>query len=145
MIYILFGLLAIALIPVIFVLYNMWFYVWPNPLSKPSEQIRTELLEITPIGASMGEAQVAIRDNSDGWWIVNVNRRFGVDMSRHGGQVGETTGESSIRVNLGGYGFFIFWATVEAEWAFNENGELIDIFVVKLPSFNNPNNWGNRQ
>ena len=118
-----------------------------NPLRRSPERIREYLLELTPIGMTLDEAERAIRGHNIDWWVVHVSGRMGagmvgVDMSRAGGRVGEFTGEKSIRASLGGYRGGFMWTLVEANWAFDGNAELIDVFVWKFPNFNNPNHLG---
>jgi len=98
-----------------------------NPLRQPVEQIRADLLEITPLGTSIEEVRSVIQNNDEWRW------------SGHIATVGFPTGQrsddprvgvKSTRANLGGFSN-IFWTSVVAWWGFDEEGKLIDIHVEK--------------
>ena len=131
------------LIPFSIVLVVVIFYavISTNPLRRTPERIREYLLELTPIGMTLDEAERTIRGHNSDWRFRHVSDRIGVNINRPSGP-SEFIGEKSMRVVLGGYRGGFMWTLVEANWAFDENAELIEIFVWKFPSFNNPNNLG---
>jgi len=124
--YILLGLIMFISIPTIFFGLRILFDL-SNPLRQPIEQIRVDLLEITPLGSSIEEVRRVIQNNEEWRW------------SGHIATVGFPTGPRSddphigvrsIRVGLGGYAN-IFSTGVVAWWGFDENDNLIDIRVQK--------------
>jgi len=126
MIYILLGLLALILIPIAFFGLRIVFDL-SNPLRQPVEQIRADILDITPLGTSIEEVSRIIENNETWGWgghIAPVGFRTG---SRSDDP---RVGVKSIRVNLGGY-TNIFSTGVVAWWGFDEDDTLIDIRVEK--------------
>lgn len=129
-----------------------------NPLRRSPERIRESMLELTPIGMDINEVVLILQESrADSDWIsLNVNRRVGVDLTNLGGLSrvdreayierlglsGNTAGEQSIRVILGGYRG-IAWTSVHGYWAFDENGDLMEVFVRKYVSFTNRSQWEN--
>jgi len=103
-----------------------------NPLRKSDEEIRENLLKITPIGTSMEDVLKAIENNKkwkilqEGSWkswpslpdkIVSIYKNFFIKIKL-------------INVLLGTYwGFFEMY--VGAHWKFDENLKLIDIYIQK--------------
>ena len=94
-------------------------------LRETEETIKRSLFELTPIGMSMEDVLDKISNNEE-WEIRWVNSENGfMDPS-----TGNTIGKKSIRVFIGKYqDFFVTHVTVF--WGFNENSELIDIYVWK--------------
>ena len=109
-----------------------------NPLRSPEERIRTDLLEVMPIGTSM-EDVISIVESHKRWNIsARILYDIGITMGPRGPSRGiplsdeEVIGEKSIRIHLGQYLAPIFIQTdVTAFVAFDENAELIEIAVRK--------------
>jgi len=98
-----------------------------NPLRRPADEIRAELLELTPIGTSMADVIKLIDSNETWeWW----DRRVVPAGFPTGVTVDDRVGEQSIRVELGSYQSF-YRAFVTAWWGFDEHGYLIAIRVRK--------------
>ena len=124
-----------------------------NPLRLPVEYLREGVLELTPLGTSMGDVIEIIESEGidRGWHNIRISRQFGVNVSamwmwrnrvgpdehdrqlREGGSI--IIGGQSINVIMGRYDAFIqgllFTTHVNIWWAFDENSELIDVFVDK--------------
>ena len=107
-------------------------YLFSYPLMNTEAGIRRHLLRITPIGTSV-EDVISVLERRRGWgWVIGAKRNQGVVLDRGiplGGALSAATtvvGEQSIRVYLGRA-----VAYVGAFYAFDENGELIEIFVRK--------------
>lgn len=98
-----------------------------NPLRKSEEDIRTAILEITPIGMSIDDALSTIENK--GWTTVGINRLRGVS-SVEIQRLNENVGTQSIKANIGRYTTF-FETQVLAWWAFDEDSKLVDVFVRK--------------
>ena len=95
-------------------------------LRGPIEEIREYVLNDTPIGMDMDEVLKVIEGHSE-WVLFQISYE-------HGPDYGTGVGEKSIRVHMGEYkepGFLKGITGVVVWWAFNENAELIDIFVRK--------------
>ena len=134
MIYILLALLVLLII--IFGIFS-WVYInaylldSSNPLRRPTDEIRAEIIELTPIGSSLEEV-IRVIDNNETWeW----HRRH-VSQDGFPTDAGWTTfvGEQSIRVELGRYwrprrSFLYIHVTVF--WGFDEDGTLVDVRVQK--------------
>jgi len=150
MIYILIALLVLVSIIIIVVL--------SNPLRRTPERIRESMLELTPIGISIDEAMEVLEKAraNENWKIVESNRQVGVDVSNLGfgrdeiervvenmGLDSNMAGEKSIYVLFDRYRSGIIWTSVYAYWAFDENEELIEIFVRKIGSYSSPSHWEN--
>lgn len=106
-----------------------------NPLRKSEEQIRADLLKLTPIGTDMQELKNPIKRTGKIDW---VREDWGIVIGPRGPSGGyplddeELIGEKSMRVYLGDYYvFFPFGIYVEAFYAFDENGKLIEIAIRK--------------
>ena len=105
-----------------------------NPIRRTDEALRRYLLEITPIGTSVEEVISIVSDRKR--WTIAEKQDFGVvflagDMSPHRGGPSEgrrVIGQQAVWVDLGTY-YGIFEVYVSAFFAFDENGELIDIFI----------------
>jgi len=107
-----------------------------NPLLRTESSIRNNLLRITPIGTNRNEVATAIND-VEGWSI----RGFFGPVVLHptlltptrSGQHDDrfpSVGVRSIEAHLGTYRLIIR-VDVSAFFAFDENDELIEIFVRK--------------
>jgi hypothetical protein len=95
-----------------------------NPLRRPAEDIRVSFLKATPVG-------------SDSYSVIKFAKERGYDVaSRSGGYyVDRSTvvGTSSMHCLLGEYhGIPLpFVTSVEAYWAFDQQGKLVDIRIRK--------------
>ena len=98
-----------------------------NPLRKSEEDIRTAILEITPIGMSINDTLSAIENK--GWISDGINHLRGVS-SVEIQALNETVGSKSIKANVGEYTIF-FETRVLVWWAFDEDSKLLDVFVRK--------------
>lgn len=107
-----------------------------NPLLRTEAGIRRHLLRIAPIGMSM-EDVIRIADNNRNWNTIRICEDAGVilhpsllipmRMSPSDPRF-PVVGEKSVRVHLGTTRI-ILRADVTAFFAFDENGELIEILV----------------
>jgi len=110
----------------------LWVYTYAylldisNPLRRPVEEIREELLELTPIGSSI-EHVIQVVDSNETWeWNGRISSTgYPTDAS-----LNVRVGESSIRVRFGKLwiphrGFLESY--VGAYWGFDEDSNLIDI------------------
>ena len=139
-IYFLLGISLLILMPFAFVGLRILFDL-SNPLRRSVERIREDILEITPLGMSMDDAieiLEVVRDERN-WGRLRVNTGIGVSYGVLGLQSRpedriynrlSVTGEHSLRMHLGGYSNF-FGTGVSAWWAFDENKELIAVYVRK--------------
>jgi hypothetical protein len=118
-------LIALLIIVLLIVLGAVKFML--NPLTKSEEQIRDKLLEDSPIGTHMKDVIKYIEGQRN--WVV---RTISYDHGFYHQRVypNRTIGEKSIRVEMGDYGFFLT-TSVTVFWGFDENSELIDIWVWK--------------
>ena len=109
-----------------------------NPIRRTNSGIHRYLLRIIPIGTSM-EDVIRVAEENDMWTIRYIRENFGVVLhstssTPTGGLPNPRfpiVGDQHIRVHLGTYNIIIR-VDVEAFFAFNENGELIEIFVRKF-------------
>ena len=107
-----------------------------NPLLRTEAGVRRCLINIMPIGSSMEDVTFAVAAN-DSWTI----RSMGAGISLHPQRLTPTrgvggdsrfpvVGSRSVEVHLGTYRH-ITRVDVTAFFAFDGNGDLIEIFVVK--------------
>ena len=105
----------------------VFFVFLSNPLRKSNEEIRANILALTPIGTSMEDVLKVIENNKK-WkilWIKNDYRYETTDLS------GDfIIGEKSIRASIGKY-INLFKVDVQIYWGFDENSKLIDVGVRK--------------
>lgn len=113
-------LLALALLALV---------VISNPLRRSEDHIKDRLLVATPLGTSMAEVESYIRDQ--GWEIVVVRMNSGFRAPRVRPEI--KIGSKSIRAYLGYYQGIPWRVDVTVFWGFNEQSELIDIWVWKDP------------
>lgn len=117
-------LLALLTIPMIF-----------NPMRRPAPLIRHHVLWRTPIGMCIEEV-IEIIENNERWGRPIINRESGfrnpslsVD-GADGRPTSATIGEQSVQTNHR-YGIPLFLdRSVRIWWGFDENGKLIDVYVV---------------
>ena len=114
-----------------------------NPLQRSPERIRENLLELTPIGMDKTQSIEILNTYKaiNTWVRLDVGHLRGVSMPLDLGVPGSTIGKTSARVILGRYRSGIAWTAIEAHWAFDENAELIDIFVIKPASLASHRYW----
>lgn len=102
-----------------------------NPLIQPEEKIREKLLKQTPLGTHMDDVIQLIKSKED-WKLRGIDYEHG--FIHQGTAQREVIGEKSVRVHLGDYRIItnLYLATdVTVFFGFNENAELIDIWVWK--------------
>jgi len=97
-----------------------------NILRKPDSNIKDYVQQFTPIGISFDEVLSEIEKQD--WLFVHANRKFGhANPNVKGGRV---HGDMNIQASLGSYYWrFPFKGFVSAYWIFNEDAELIRIFI----------------
>ena len=127
--------ISLALLALIVIAIAIWglrvLFDLKNPLRQEPEQIKESILEQTPIGMSMDEAVEVLEAFSvDKNWIkmkVNNDRGF-----YRPGTVSTSmpVGKKSIEATIGKYRNF-FETYIYVWWAFDENSELIEVFVRK--------------
>lgn len=111
-----------------------------NPLMRPSANIRRYLLQITPINTSI-EDVICIANSNPNWSIITVREEHGFTlqprtfspMRIHPAAMTREfpiVGERSVIVHLGTY-HAPMRVDVTAFYAFDENGKLIEILVLK--------------
>jgi len=133
----------IILIPItiIMVITIMLIVLALNPLRRQSTQdIYEYVMELTPIGMSMGEVLRVIARQDWELWRVNENHGFirpgpsdpeDFALGRHT-RVGEKSIIAILGTYTGGHGrVFFSYTGVVAYWGFDENGILIDVIVIK--------------
>ena len=97
-----------------------------SPLRRSAEHIRENMLKLTPIGMSMEDVIRTIEGN-DKWEIVYINYEYGYSITGK-----PTVGEKSIQVLIGKYKTaFLIDTYVTVFWGFDENTQLVDIYVDK--------------
>jgi hypothetical protein len=129
----------VLLISFITILALVMVSMMTNPLLRTDKSIRRYLLQITPIGTSMEDVVHAVSDRSN-WTIRHIADRHGVGFDPRWPTVPTLSwlredhivvGEKSIRIHLGSYRF-IMGVDVSGYYAFDENGELMDIFIDRV-------------
>ena len=131
----------ICIIVTIFLIIALWVVIplIMNPLRRSTGWIRKDLLQQMPIGIDMEDVIRIIEDNEA--WTLVVQRNFGLLLCSDGRTPirslnperfpdSPSIGEQSIRVYLGTYITFTRVA-VEAYFAFDGEGYLLDIFIRK--------------
>jgi len=120
---------VIILVNVATILSNHFREMSPEELLLRSsiEEIKEHLLNDTPFGMNM-EDVIKVIESHDEWKIWQISYE-------HGPDYGSGIGAKSIRAHIGEYrgscAFGIGMTDVAVWWAFDENAELIDIFVRK--------------
>lgn len=102
-----------------------------NPLINSEANIRDLLLEKTPIGTKMEDVLEFIEVNEE-WEVKSINYETGFYHQRI--TPPRVIGEKSIRVSLGNYRVIrnmYFETNVTVFYGFDENGELVEIWVWK--------------
>ena len=110
-----------------------------NPIRRTENSIRNYLLQMTPVGTSMEDVIYIINGNNQ-WEVRDIRENEGVAVHIREGRRPEPTrfvmdysstvfvGERSVNVHLGSYRVVLI-TRVTAFYAFDENGELMDIFI----------------
>ena len=109
-----------------------------NPLRKPEERIRADLLELIPLGTNLDDV-ISIVEHHESWRVFGrVHDDVGIIMGPRGPSIGipladeVVIGEKAISIHLGQYlAFFFIQTDVTVYMAFNENSELIEIAPFK--------------
>ena len=109
-----------------------------NPLRRPEEYIRGDVLKVIPVGTSMEDVILTV-ENCEKWEIFGkIYEHIGVTTGSRGPSTGypladeEVVGEKSMRIYVGQYlAYFFIETDVSFYIAFDKNSELIDIFVEK--------------
>ena len=131
----------------IIVLGGVVMMISSNPLRRSTERIREDVLELTPIGSSMEEVMEAIGKNSR-WREDPVIYDRGYGIMRAGPEYNriyfptiyyfedditfvKAVGVQTIRLDIGNYHNPLSNTFVLVHWAFDANGELIDIAIDK--------------
>ena len=106
-----------------------------NPLWKSDEELKDYLLDITPIGTSMEDAENAVKKKFDLEYGISVNMESGYKINSEGRRYSyrpdesyTIVGEKSIKFYLG----YDVFHSVHAEYAFDKDDKLIDILVTKF-------------
>ena len=103
--YILIGILTIIVVSVVVILFN--------PLRRSEEQIRDDMLKLTPIGTNMEEVVVILEKNNK--WEIRYISKHGYSMiggwptepSPHEIEQNTVIGKKSINVYLGSYNVIV--------------------------------------
>ena len=102
-------------------------YMWATSMRAPSNVIERRLLRATPMGSSM--AAVAGYASRRGWTVeVDTTRGF---LDQRDGPV-TLRGAQSMRAIVAEYRGLPWLVSVTVHWAFDDDGELIDIWVWKV-------------
>jgi hypothetical protein len=101
-------------------------------LSRSVEQIRTSILEITPLGTPIDDVEASIHTklHPDSFYyfehgIGKDNDQWPLGGEHHGKVIGCQIGSRGIPL--------LSKEHIDADWAFDENGRLADVFVIKFP------------
>lgn len=118
-------------------------YIVSNPLIWSEDVIKARLLEDVPIGTSMEEAESYVKKK--GWKVIYISEKDGFwdqrksDPERYSCRSGGNgrieygdcvVGDKNMRTELGEYRI-IFITSVTVFWGFDNQGQLIDIWVWK--------------
>ena len=100
---------------------------------RPRNMIRSHILRITPLGASI-EDVIDIVESREDWYVRHISFERGFQLEAPGFPV---IGEMSVRVHLGTYRTWHKWFPlmewdVDIFWGFDMNGRLIEVHIRKL-------------
>ncbi len=113
-----------------------------SPLRRSEDEIKKDLLKLTPIGMDMENVIATLKRNKE-WDTLEVSDEHGVlydqrfERPMHyasyieGKEEQVEIGEKSVSIGLGHYGRFVNVRFVRAWWAFDENSRLINILIEK--------------
>jgi len=132
----------IVLYIIIIVAFLTVLVICTNPLRWPHKWVRNYILKMTPIGTHIDDVAALIA-SKERWNTYSINYESGFvhphlrddpkwPTSTISGN--SVIGEKSIRVHIGTYRAFykLFFETyVDVLWGFNQDGELIEVFVWK--------------
>jgi len=124
-------LFTLLLVILFFVLFEVIRTV-SNPLTPSEDQLRSSALEQTPIGTNMEDVIHHI-DSRKKWRVEFIDNNDG--FMHQGKKPIKKIGNKYIQVHIGEYRVFtnLYFATdVTVFYGFNENSELIDIWVWKV-------------
>jgi hypothetical protein len=101
-----------------------------NPLRRSEENIKSMLLEVTPIGSKESDVRTIVEQK--GWLSPRYSGTTGF-RKQETGRASEIVGKTSIRGHLGSYlGFPVPLPTdVTVFWGFDGDSVLIDVWVWK--------------
>jgi hypothetical protein len=100
-----------------------------NPLRRSGDRIRNDILKVTPVGMNMDEVRKVIA--KENWRMTGGSSERGYTDHRHS-PPRQPVGEKYICADIGQISYFIILScTVRIYWGFDENGKLIDVYVVK--------------
>ena len=102
-------------------------YIFLNPLRRSEISIRKYLLNQTPLGTTFS----AVRDyvEAEGWGVTMSSTRSGY--IRRDIKPSVVVGSQYLRTSIGEYQGFPFAVDVTAFWGFDDDGELVDIWIWK--------------
>ena len=114
-----------------------------DPLRRTNNSLRRYMLRITPIGTSMDDVLSVARNNPN-WTVRFIDLDYGVvffpstttptRMSGEWASPENLIGNKSVQVHLGTRQA-IFRSNITAFYAFDSDGNLIDIFVLREVDF----------
>ena len=98
-----------------------------NPVIWPPWLIRANMLRHTQAGTNMDDV-IEFVEGNEKWEIKRISYKIGYSKKVEG-KIIEEVGEKSIRVFHGKHNLFLFTTFVTVYYGFDENEELIDIWV----------------
>ena len=107
--------------------------MFTTPMRRPSNMVKSYILRITPLGASIEDVIQVIESRND-WDVRYINLNEGFQLGPPNITV---IGEMSIRVHLGTYRAWHKWFplmewAVDVFWGFDEDGRLIEVHIRKI-------------
>ena len=117
-------------IPIIIVIFIFSIIIieMMNPLRKSAEKLTEDILTLTPMGTSVEDVIDVIKSHKKWEWDGCI-APYGIRRSIY---IIKLDSSQSIEVKLGSYrNPFPFVTGVFAEWGFDENSKLTDIWVYK--------------
>jgi len=116
-----------------------------TPVRRSSTMIRNYIVRITPIGTRIEDVIQVIEDRDD-WGVPHINYEFGIAPQRpwiripHGiegipdlDRIGEMSVSSNMGTHFAWYRWFpLMEFSVVVYWAFDEDGELVEVFVARF-------------
>ena len=97
-----------------------------NPLRRPADVIKRDIIRLTPIGSSM-EDVVKVIESKEKWEAPRISHKYGYSIPY---TTDPDVGEKSIRVFIGEYRN-IFVTSVTVYWGFDGDEKLIDVYIWK--------------
>ena len=113
-----------------------------NFLRRSNEQIRENILKMTPIGMSMGNAAEIIKNNKKWYDFAQYDEGVVYDKrlkrptahanyTQKDSENFDIIGKKSISIYAGDYHVFLAKVYVRVWWAFDEEFKLIDVIIEK--------------